>query len=452
MDEAIGMGVGLTAAALVWLRLGRQPHDNKNTKAKVRSDGEGDLVVDTARRLWRGRRLLSAASSAVLRGCLSPERKATAAARNGGRRSAEGLRSNPGGDGGGGRPGGGGSEEEEDKKEKATEGDDEVPDDFMCPIGAFVMVDPVLCGCTPTCGKSFDRFSIERWVTKGAGTCPVTCRPLTLDKLYPNRNLRAIIEEWVAENGIPEHSAPPAGYKPVADVSAERLAASQAATSLAELAAAVVDPLHDRNVSDVETLRTSDVDLAVVSGRLASLRIALFEGRMNPAALTAEGQPGHPLKTLCKIIRGMRYPGLSNQDRENAAFVLRDAVKARGAGGGLERNDAHVKSDVVPLMLRLVAAANAPPQVRNASALILWDLCVEAWEPRRRDARWPSVLKASGAERVLAQLAGETGSGEVSVAAASAAGALEALQGALQQHGPEQPDRLVAQQQPREHH
>ena len=51
-----------------------------------------------------------------------------------------------------------------------------LPDDFVCPIGAFVMIDPVLCGCTPTCGKSFDRRSIERWVTVGAGTCPHTGR------------------------------------------------------------------------------------------------------------------------------------------------------------------------------------------------------------------------------------------------------------------------------------
>lgn len=51
-----------------------------------------------------------------------------------------------------------------------------LPDDFVCPIGAFVMMDPVLCGCTPACGKSFDRRSIERWVTLGAGTCPHTGR------------------------------------------------------------------------------------------------------------------------------------------------------------------------------------------------------------------------------------------------------------------------------------
>lgn len=51
-----------------------------------------------------------------------------------------------------------------------------LPEDFVCPIGAFVMVDPVLCGCTPGCGKSFDRRSIQRWVLQGAGTCPHTGR------------------------------------------------------------------------------------------------------------------------------------------------------------------------------------------------------------------------------------------------------------------------------------
>jgi hypothetical protein len=43
---------------------------------------------------------------------------------------------------------------------------------------------------------------------------------------------------------------------------------------------------------------------------------------------------------LCRVIRGARYPGLCARDRENAAFILRDAVKARnrddprGGGGG----------------------------------------------------------------------------------------------------------------------
>ena len=79
--------------------------------------------------------------------------------------------------------GGADAEEKEKEEEEGTcvetaskDSSTLLPDDFICPIGAFVMIDPVLCGCTPTCGKSFDRRSIERWVTLGAGTCPHTGR------------------------------------------------------------------------------------------------------------------------------------------------------------------------------------------------------------------------------------------------------------------------------------
>jgi hypothetical protein len=129
-----------------------------------------------------------------------------------------------------------------------------LPDDFVCPIGAFVMIDPVLCGCTPTCGKSFDRRSIERWVTLGAGTCPHTGRRLTLQQLYPNRNLRNVIEDWVEQHGMPEHSAPPPHYAvPDPEVSAAAAAAARAAAAEEAAAAAVVDPFHRLGQSDEAT-------------------------------------------------------------------------------------------------------------------------------------------------------------------------------------------------------
>lgn len=43
-------------------------------------------------------------------------------------------------------------------------------------------------------GHSFDRKSITRWLEKNE-TCPITRQRLTLRKIYPNRNLQAIIDD-----------------------------------------------------------------------------------------------------------------------------------------------------------------------------------------------------------------------------------------------------------------
>lgn len=43
-------------------------------------------------------------------------------------------------------------------------------------------------------GHSFDRKSITKWLEKNK-TCPITRQRLTLRKIYPNRNLQAIIDD-----------------------------------------------------------------------------------------------------------------------------------------------------------------------------------------------------------------------------------------------------------------
>ena len=239
-------------------------------------------------------------------------------------------------------------------------------------------------------------------------SCTLVDRRLTLSQLYPNRNLRNVIEEWLEIHGMPEHSAPPADYE-VRDpeVTAAAAAAARAAAAAEAEAAAVVDPHHltarYRDDDATRRLEMDHADVRAVSERLASLRLALYESRVPAAAVTAAGQPGRPLVTLCKMVRGSRYPALSARDRENAAFILRDAVKARtrdpwdrqnrpgdgnggggGDGGGGNRLhslvDVEVETEVVPLALKVAGDAFAPPALRNAAALMLWDLCVEEQE------------------------------------------------------------------------
>ena len=66
---------------------------------------------------------------------------------------------------------------------------------------------------------------------------------MTLSQLFPNRNLRNVIEEWVEANGMPEHSAPPPSYS-VQDpeVTAAAATAARAAAAAEAAAAAVIEP------------------------------------------------------------------------------------------------------------------------------------------------------------------------------------------------------------------
>ena len=86
-----------------------------------------------------------------------------------------------------------------------------VPEDFLCPVGRHVMHDPVVCGCMPTCGATFERANVSRWIdSSNGGTCPNTGRPLRRTQLFPNRTLKALIEEWtLAHGGVPDDVAPP---------------------------------------------------------------------------------------------------------------------------------------------------------------------------------------------------------------------------------------------------
>ena len=94
---------------------------------------------------------------------------------------------------------------------QSTTPEPSVPEDFLCPVGRHVMHDPVVCGCMPTCGATFERANVSRWIdSSNGGTCPNTGRPLRRTQLFPNRTLKALIEEWTqAHGGVPDDVAPP---------------------------------------------------------------------------------------------------------------------------------------------------------------------------------------------------------------------------------------------------
>ncbi|XP_004505237.1 U-box domain-containing protein 26 [Cicer arietinum] len=72
----------------------------------------------------------------------------------------------------------------------------QIPYHFRCPISLELMRDPV----TVSTGQTYDRGSIESWVSTGNTTCPVTRANLTDFTFIPNHTLRRLIQDWCVAN------------------------------------------------------------------------------------------------------------------------------------------------------------------------------------------------------------------------------------------------------------
>ncbi|KAK1275934.1 U-box domain-containing protein 26 [Acorus gramineus] len=68
-----------------------------------------------------------------------------------------------------------------------------IPPLFVCPISLDLFTDPV----TLSTGQTYDRPAIERWLSSGNLTCPVTMQRLRDASLVPNTTLRALIDNWL---------------------------------------------------------------------------------------------------------------------------------------------------------------------------------------------------------------------------------------------------------------
>lgn len=67
-----------------------------------------------------------------------------------------------------------------------------VPEEFLCPITAALMTDPVL----GTDGHTYERAAITEWLTHHQ-TSPITRETMTIAGLKPNYSLKAIIDRSV---------------------------------------------------------------------------------------------------------------------------------------------------------------------------------------------------------------------------------------------------------------
>eukprot|EP01083_Nonionella_stella_P074832 203104_1 len=82
---------------------------------------------------------------------------------------------------------------------KATWPTVQPPEEFLCPISAELMVDPVM---VTQSGWTYDRVEIEAWIREN-GTDPNTRHACSVDDLVPNRTLRDAIMSWKADMGLP---------------------------------------------------------------------------------------------------------------------------------------------------------------------------------------------------------------------------------------------------------
>ncbi|KAF7081275.1 hypothetical protein CFC21_085237 [Triticum aestivum] len=82
----------------------------------------------------------------------------------------------------------------------------EVPPYFLCPISLEIMRDPV----TLATGITYDRCSIERWLSDGHATCPITQQKLAeADReATPNHTLRRLTQAWCALHAVERFPTP----------------------------------------------------------------------------------------------------------------------------------------------------------------------------------------------------------------------------------------------------
>ncbi|KAJ4894027.1 U-box domain-containing protein 25 [Raphanus sativus] len=107
----------------------------------------------------------------------------------------------------------------------------QIPYHFRCPISLELMRDPVTV-CT---GQTYDRTSIESWVSTGNNnnntTCPVTRAPLSDFTLIPNHTLRRLIQEWCVANRSNGVERIPTPKQPADPTSVRALLSQASATS-----------------------------------------------------------------------------------------------------------------------------------------------------------------------------------------------------------------------------
>ncbi|KAG8378106.1 hypothetical protein BUALT_Bualt08G0103700 [Buddleja alternifolia] len=89
-----------------------------------------------------------------------------------------------------------------------------VPSLFRCPISMDVMKSPV----SLSTGVTYDRSSIEKWLSLGHKTCPATMQTLPSTHTTPNLTLRRLIHLWLSQADASQTSPSPISKQQAADI------------------------------------------------------------------------------------------------------------------------------------------------------------------------------------------------------------------------------------------
>lgn len=124
-------------------------------------------------------------------------------------------------------------------------GDEEMPQNYRCPISHAIMKDPVMAAD----GHSYERSALEEWLASGKTTSPMTSIPLVSTSLIPNHALRGAIAEYLAKQSAPQTTKTATARNQTATARAR----TQTATARARVAP--VTPAISRGTRTKQTAR-----------------------------------------------------------------------------------------------------------------------------------------------------------------------------------------------------
>lgn len=163
---------------------------------------------------------------------------------------------------------------------------DSIPQEYICPITAEIMNDPVI----GTDGHTYERAAITEWLTTRHTQSPMTRVPMTVGDLKPNFALRASIERWLST-----HTPAPSQPTNISNKAPEEKSFTVTVREQDEFTALTVTP---SSTTPMETICIAVLD---VSGSM--------DGRSQSAQTEQEGPEfsrldlvKHSMKTLATLM------------------------------------------------------------------------------------------------------------------------------------------------------
>ncbi|XP_074286307.1 U-box domain-containing protein 26-like [Silene latifolia] len=257
----------------------------------------------------------------------------------------------------------------------------QIPYYFRCPISLELMTDPVTV-CT---GQTYDRSSIESWVSTGNITCPVTRSPLSDFTLIPNHTLRRLIQEWCVANrsfGVERIPTP----KQPADPSLVRSLLNQVASgsNLVQNRVAAMRRIRglardsEKNRLVISAMNVRDVVISILFSsapdlcdelRYESLALLAVFPPSDSDCPTIASDPGK-IQYLVNLL----FHPTSIEVRVNSASLLESVIA--GTKSPELRSFITAHDEVFPGVVALLTLASPSPRALKVGVKTLFALCL----------------------------------------------------------------------------